>query len=160
MMPVYAKYDGIEGEVHEKEHHKWIEVMSAGWGAAHPDGSALTSRRSGGADVDDLVLVIGYDKGAVALQQRCLSGKPIAKLDVDFTSTAYGNFPQTYLRYELKNVMIKSFEFEGVAEDKLGPPTMVVANSFEEIKVIYTEFEPDGKKRGTTEATYHVEYGR
>lgn len=43
--------------------------------------------------------------------------------------------------------------------DEAGPPTVVVGNNFEEVKVTYTEYDSDGKKGGNAETTWKVEKG-
>ena len=66
----------------------------------------------------------------------------------------------TYLKYELKNVMVTSCQANASGNDEAGPPTVVVGNNFEEIKVTYTEFDDAGSNKGNVETEFTVEKGK
>ena len=158
-MAVFAKYDGFDGESKDENHDKWIDVLSIDWGM-HKPGGGMTgqSRRRGAAVVDDLTLTIEYEKAAPKLQEKCLKGEIIPLLEIEQTAT-YGGARATYLKYELKNVMVTSFNFNASGNDEAGPPTVVVANNFEEVKVTYTEFDETGGSKGNVETEFKVEKG-
>ena len=155
---VFAKFDGVDGESKDSNHDKWIDVLSVDWGAHKPGGGTTgQSRRRGAAVVEDMTLTIEYEKAAPKLQEKMLMGQVIPKLEVEHTST-YGGARETYLKYELKNVMITSYQTSAAGNDE-APPTVVVASNFEEVKVTYTEFDDTGSKKGNVETTYKVEKG-
>ena len=157
-MAVFAKYDGFDGESKDSNHDKWIDVLSIDWGA-HKPGGGMTgqSRRRGGAVVEDITLTIEYEKASPKIMEKCLKGEVIPKLEIEQTAN-YGGSRATYLRYELKNVMVTSYQTNasGQSED---PPTVVVGNNFEEVKVTYTEFDDKGKNKGNVEIEWKVEKG-
>ena len=158
-MPVFAKYDGVDGESKDGNHDKWIDVLSIDWGAHKPGGGATgQSRRRGGAVVEDMVLTMEYEKASPKLQEKCLMGEVIPKLEIEQTST-YGGARATYLKYELKNVMVTSFQVNASGNDEAGPPTVVIGNNFEELKVTYTEYDDEGGSKGNVETTWKVEKG-
>ncbi len=162
-MPVhgaaFAKYDGIDGESKDADHDKWIDVLSIDWGV-HKPGGGMTgqSRRRGAAVVEDLVLTTEFEKSSPKLQEKCLKGEVIPKLEIELTST-YGGARATYLRYELKNVMITSYKMTASGNDEAGPPTEEYGVNFEEIKVTYTEYDGSGSSLGNVEMEYKVEEG-
>ena len=158
-MAAFAKYDGIDGEAIDANHDKWIDVLSIDWGA-HKPGGGMTgqSRRRGGAVGEDVTMTIEYEKAAPKLQEKCLLGEIIPKLEIELTST-YGGARATYLKYELKNVMITSYQTNASGNDEAGPPTVVVGNNFEEIKVTYTEYDDEGGSKGNVETTHKVGKG-
>ncbi|WP_462270049.1 Hcp family type VI secretion system effector [Desulfobacter sp.] len=159
-MGVFAKYDGFDGESKDENHKNWIDVLSIDWGIHKPGGGATgQSRRRGGAVVEDLTLTIEYEKAAPKLQEKCLKGEIIPLLEIEQTAT-YGGARATYLRYELKNVMVTSFQVNASGNDEAGPPTVVASNNFEEIKVTYTEYDDTGSSKGNVETEYHVEKGK
>jgi type VI secretion system secreted protein Hcp len=159
-MGVFAKYDGFDGESKDENHENWIDVLSIDWGIHKPGGGATgQSRRRGGAVVEDLTLTIEYEKAAPKLQEKCLKGEIIPLLEIEQTAT-YGGARATYLRYELKNVMVTSFQVNASGNDEAGPPTVVASNNFEEIKVTYTEYDDTGSSKGNVETEYHVETGK
>lgn len=158
-MAVFAKYDGIDGESNDANHGKWIDVLSLDWGAHKPGGGATGQRRQRGVVVvEDMSLTIEYEKAAPKLQEKCLTGEVIKKLEIECTAT-YGGARATYLKYELKNVMLTSYQTNASGNDEAGPPTVVIGNNFEEVKVTYTEYDDEGKKKGNVETTFKVEKG-
>ena len=159
-MAVFAKYDGFDGESKDENHDKWIDVLSIDWGMHKPGGGMSgQSRRRGAAVVDDLTLTIEYEKAAPKLQEKCLKGEIIPKLEIEQTAT-YGGARATYLKFELKNVMVTSFNYNASGNDEAGAPTVVVANNFEEIKVTYTQYDDAGGSEGNVETEFQVEKGK
>jgi len=154
----YARYEGIDGESTDDGHNNWIEILSIVWGAQQSAaGASGPSRRRGAASVEDLVITLLYEKAAPKLEEKCLKGSVIPKLEIELTNTA-GETPKTFLKYELKNVLITDFDVSGMAESGM-PPMFTVANNFEEIKVTYTEYDESGSSKGDVEYTYKVEPG-
>ena len=158
-MAAFAKYDGIDGESVDSNHDKWIDVLSIDWGAHKPGGGTTgQSRRRGAAVVEDITLTIEYEKASPKLQEKCLMGEIIPKLELELTST-YGGARATYLRYELKNVMVTSYQTNASGNDEAGPPTVVIGNNFEEIKTTYTEYDQEGNNKGNVETSFKVGKG-
>ena len=154
---IFAKYDGVDGESVDDKHGKWSDMLSMEWGVQSPTGPATgQSRRRGAPIIDDLVLTYNYDKSTPKLVEKLLKGEVIPKLEIELTST-YGGARATYLRYELKNVQVTSYNINASADG--GPPTVVLANNFEEIKVTYTEYDSEGQKKGNVEYSWKVEKG-
>ena len=158
-MAIFAKYDGIDGESKDANHDKWIDVLSIDWGVYHKGkpGSGQ-SRRRGAPVIEDLVLTIEYEKASPKLLEKCLIGEVIPELEIELTAN-YGGDRETYLKYEMKNVMARSYQIDASGDDEAGPPLVVIGNNFEEIKVTYTEFDDEGSKKGNVEAKYQVEKG-
>jgi type VI secretion system secreted protein Hcp len=156
-MAVFAKYDGVDGESKDSNHDKWIDVLSVDWGVHKPGGGATgQTRRRGAAVVEDITLTIEYEKAAPKLLEKCLKGVIIPKLELEQTAT-YGGARETYLKYELKNVMVTAVQVNASGNDEAGPPTVVMQNNFEEIKVTYTEFDDEGSSKGNVETEFKVE---
>ena len=157
-MAVFAKYDGIDGESKDANHAAWVDVLSLDWSAYRPTGvGSAGSRRRGTAVVEDMVLSLPYEKAAPKLLEKCLEGAMIPRLEVEVTAT-YGGSRVTYLRYELENVLITSYQVHASGDDEAGPPTVVIANDFEKIEVTYTEFDDDGTEKAEVETEYTVDH--
>lgn len=157
-MAVFAKYDGVDGESADANHDKWIDVLSIDWGSHKPGGGATgQSRRRGGVVVEDMSLSIEYEKSTPKLLEKLNMGEVIPKLEIEQTAN-YGGSRATYLKYELKNVQITSFQVNASGNDE-SPPTVTLANNFEEYKVTYTEYDSEGNKKGNAETTWKVEKG-
>ena len=156
---VFAKYDGVDGESQDSKHEKWIDIQSVDWGVHKPGGGATgQSRRRGAAVVEDIVMTMEYDRAAPKLAEKCLKGEVIPKLEIELVAT-YGGSRATYLKYELKNVLITSYQVSASGNDEAGPPTVVVGSNFEEIKVTYTEYDDSGNAKGNVEYQWKIEEG-
>jgi len=157
-MAIFAKYDGIDGEATDANHDKWIDVLSVDWGAHKPGGGATgQSRRRGAAVIEDFTLTMEYEKAGPKLQEKCLLGEVIPKLEIECTAT-YGGARATYLKYELTNVMVTSYQVNMSGNDEV-PPTVVIGSNFEEMKVTYTEYGDDGSSAGSVETSHKVGKG-
>ena len=145
----FAKYDGIDGESKDEKHDKWIDVLSIDWGTTQ------TTDKKGNIvpKISDMTIVFEYEKASPKLVEKSLKGEIIPKLELELTAT-YGGARATYLKYELTNVMVTSYQVNASGNDEAGPPTVVVGNNFEEIKVTYTEFDDTGSNQGNTEVEY------
>lgn len=158
-MAVFAKYDGIDGECKDQNHDKWIDVLSIDWGAHKPGGGATgQSRRRGAAEVQDVTITMEYEKAAPKIQEKCLQGQVIPKLVIEHTAT-YGGSRATYLVYELENVMVTNYQISASGNDEAGPPTVVVGNNFEKVKVTYTEYDEAGSSKGNVEYEFDTSKG-
>ncbi|MCP4287897.1 MAG: type VI secretion system tube protein Hcp [Gammaproteobacteria bacterium] len=153
-MAIFAKYEGIDGESQDANHQGWINILSLDWGGHRQDAANGGSRRRGRAIIEDFVLAMAYEKASPKLQETCLKGKVIPKLEVELTST-FGNASETYLKYELKNVAIISFQTNAEGGDEMAP-AVILANNFEEIKVVYSKFDETGSSQGKVETKYKL----
>jgi len=151
-MAIFAKYHGVVGESQEAAHQGWIEIRSLDWGAYRADAASGGSRRRSAAMIEDFVLAMEYGKAAPKLQEICLKGKVISKLKIELTAN-YGGASATYLKYELKNVLIRSFQTSTEGSDEMAP-VVIVSNSFEELSVVYTEYDATGSSQGSVETKY------
>ena len=154
-MAGFAKYDGVDGESLDANHQGWADVLAFDWAGTMGD-SGGSSRRRAAPEIDDFNIVLAYEKAAVKLQESFLEGKVIPKLTVELTAT-YGGARATYLKYELDNVMITSYQLNASGSEDDGPPIVAVANSFEEIKVTYTEYDPTGRALGDVVSEHRSE---
>jgi type VI secretion system secreted protein Hcp len=157
-MASFIKFDGIDGESKDDRHDKWIDVLSFDWSVHRPGGGATgQSRRRGTAVVNDINVVMEFEKSSPKLLEKNLTGDVNSKVEIESTSN-YGGSRETYLRYELKNVLVTSYQISAAGGDD-SVPTCVMSLNFEEIKVTYTEWSDDGAKGGNVETTWKVEKG-
>jgi type VI secretion system secreted protein Hcp len=159
-MAIFVKFEGIEGESYDANHVKWIDVLSLDWGIHKRDpGLQGQSRRRSAPVVEDLMLTMAYEKAAPKLMEKCLKGEVIPKLEIEFTAT-YGGTQATYLRWIMEEVIISSFQTNASGNNEAGPPTVVIGNNFEEIKMTYTEYDRERKSKGNVEVEFRVENGK
>lgn len=172
----FAKYDGVDGESKDDKHDKWIDVLSIDWGV-HKE--KAKKNRPAISVYDDFQLTMEFEKSTPKLLEKMNLGEVIPKLEIeqtksvpcdpttedcvtcdrDGTCTTNDSKRVVYLAYELKNVQVTSLDVNASGNDEAGPPTVVVGNNFEEIKVTYTEYDSEGNKGGNAETTWKVEKG-
>jgi type VI protein secretion system component Hcp len=153
---IYAKYEGIDGESPDVDHHDWIELARFAWGAHQTTVAQADPRRARtAADPDGFVLAFAYEKASPKLEEKVFKGDVIPRLEVEVTAYT-GEDRTTYLRYDFTNVRVTDFTVEATAG--YGRPEMVFANTFEEVKVTYSEFDPmTGEWKGNIEYSWKVE---
>ena len=120
---------------------------------ARPGMMSGTSRRSGEILVNDIFITKIVDKSTPKLMEALTSGKVIGEVIIEVARRSVDK--SAFYRYELTNVIITSYQSGGEASSVR--PGDVVSLNFEEIKVIYTEFDETGNMEGNIEWTWKVE---
>jgi type VI secretion system secreted protein Hcp len=109
-MPIYVKYDSIDGDVTAEGHEKWIEVNSFQWGVgrgiASPAGGS-SDRESSAPSVSEIVVTKPTDVATVKLLDAALQGEG-EDVTIDFCKTDKGKL-SVYLSYTLNNTMISGY---------------------------------------------------
>ena len=82
-MPIYMKFDSIDGESTAKNHEKWIEVLSFSWGVTN----ARTSASGGGggagkASFQDLHFIQKTQSSSPKLLKACATGEHIKEATI------------------------------------------------------------------------------
>lgn len=146
---LFIKFAGIDGESTDVNHKNWSDILSVNWGVSveapsHTGGSASKPV------FQDLVWNQEVDKIFPKLFDRAAKGAYTDEVFVEFTTI---NTSQTYFRMEFKNVLFTSLELTG----KSGESTTFTGSfAYEKIKMIYTEYDEEGNKKGNIEAQYDL----
>ncbi len=148
---IFIEIEGIPGESTAPAHKGTIEVLSWSWGVSQTStsgagsGAGVVSRERTG----HVTLIKRIDKATPLLFKRCVDGTPIP------LATVYLTRPdgQTYLKYELKNVMVSSIVHGGDVDGD-GLPDETLELSFDGVKLTYTQFDATGKPVGQTTAEW------
>ncbi len=141
----YIKYDGIDGEARDSSHQGWVDLLSFGQGIHKPGGGATGQSRRRGALVQDVTATMRIDSASPELFIKASKGEVFPRVEVDLCegtpSSACEPIDVTpqhcYLKYELSNVLITSYQINASGNDERG--MVDVALNYEEIKVTYTE---------------------
>lgn len=147
----YIKFDGVDGETTDSDHKQWSDLSSFQQTIRKHNPSTATTRASSVAVFEDISLSKKIDKSSPKLAEATVTGKVFPIVEFELVSNT-----GTYLKYELKNVMISSYSVGGTANDV---PTEHISLNFEEIKVTYTEKDSAGKSKGNVEYSWKVEEG-
>ncbi|WP_311031250.1 Hcp family type VI secretion system effector [Mesorhizobium koreense] len=109
-MAVYMKYEGIDGEVTQKDHVKWIEVQSfqfgVGRGISTPTGST-NNRESSHASVSEVTVTKSMDGASPKLFTESAAGTTGKKVEINFVST--GDPGMVYAKYTLDDTLISGY---------------------------------------------------
>ena len=151
---VFAKYDGIDGEATDANHDKWIDILSIDWGSHKKVDKDGQAKKRGTVVVEDMRLTMEFEKSTPKLLEKLNMGEVIPKLEIEQTAN-YGGARATYIQYEFFNVQVTAFGVNASGNDE-SPPTVTIANNFEEYKVTYTEYDSEGNKKGISDTTYKV----
>ena len=156
---VFAKYDGVDGESTDTAHKEWIDVLSIDWSI-----DTKQKKKKSNPIAGEFLITMAYEKSSPKILEAITSGKTIPSLEIELTKTVTDptglELTVTYLRYELKNVQITSYDVNALSSDLDAAPTVLVGNNFEEIKVTYTEYDDDtGTAKGNVETTWKVGKG-
>jgi len=154
----FVKYEGIDGESKDANHEGWSDILSVTERISKPASATGQTRRRGAVVFEDILIQMEMDKASIKLREKLARGEVIPKVEIEFTAT-YGGARATYFKYELKNVLITSYQTNASGNDEAGPPSDQVTLNFEEIKWTYTEFDDTGASQGNVEAEFNVEKG-
>jgi type VI secretion system secreted protein Hcp len=151
---IYAKFEGINGESTDNKHKDWVEIQSFEFSMAVPGSVSGTSRRRGDVVVNDIFITKSVDKSTPKLMEALSSSTVIGEVIIDVVRPSGDK--DTYYRYELTNVLVTSYQSGGEASGITAGD--VLSLNFEEIKVIYTEFDISlGSMKGKIEWTWRIE---
>ncbi len=154
----YIKFDGIDGEAVDKDHSGWSDLLSFGQalrtisGGLSSDGS---TRQRGDVILEDISLVKQLDKASPKLAEAVATGRAFPKVEIHVTTSYTDVGRVTYYKYELTNVIVTSYSVGGSGAVDDVPMEQVTLN-FAKVKVIYTENDAAGNKKGDTEYTWTV----
>lgn len=156
-MAAYIKFDGVDGESQDQKHQKWIDLESCSQMCSRPGGGATGAARARGDVVlEDLHCTKLLDKSSPKLAEAVCKGKVFPKVQIDFTTSMADEGRTTYLTYELKNVLVTSYNVNAAGQSEQKPMESFSLN-FEEIKMTYNEVGPDGKKKGAVDFSWKVQ---
>lgn len=143
---ITMRVDGVDGDSTLAGFDGWIDVLSAKWsGARQQDG------RRGAIAVADFKIAMQYEGASVKLTEASLIGKVFPRIEIEHSKVIDGK-RVTYLRYELENVFVTSFDTSAAKR-----PRDRYSFNFEEIAATYTEYDDAGTKTGNWTYTWKVE---
>ena len=156
-MAAYIKFDGVDGEAQDKDHKNWSDIASFSQGLAQPGGSSTgPTRRRGDVVVEDIHVSKELDKASPKIAESVCKGKVFPKVDIHLTASYTDAGRVTYYAYELKKVLVTSYNIGGSGQSEDVPMEDFSLN-FEEIKVTYNETDNAGKSKGNIEYSWKVE---
>jgi type VI secretion system secreted protein Hcp len=140
---IYIKIPDIPGESSDREHDKWIDVLSIDWGAHRPETSA-SAREMGKVNVDDFTFTKHVDKSTPKLSEPICKGERLGEVEVHVCEPSVvggESRPVCYLKYKLDKAFVKSYSISGGQDDNI--PVEEVSFGFTEIKIEYDPLDAE-----------------
>lgn len=160
-MPIYMKYDGIDGAVTAAGHEKWIELQSCQMGVnrhvSTPTGRGA-NRESSVPTVSEIVITKEQDCASTELFKAALQGEG-KKVKIDFCKTDKDKF-ETYLQLELENTMVSSFNVSGSGGDNHSRPMESLSLNSTKILFVTTGMDASNKTGKPGRAQWDAAVGK
>ena len=158
----FIKIDGIDGESVDKSHGNWIECTYFQHGSAQPIVAGRSTDVSGRGHFIPFTFSHLIDKATPKIQQFCMSGQKIAKVQFQVCRAVAGAQVPVY-EITLENVKISSarvgnieIDDEGtLGDDTSGVPTETVNLIAAKMTWKYTAIKEDNTKDGAVEANFN-----
>jgi type VI secretion system secreted protein Hcp len=150
---IYVKFDAVDGEPVDKDHKDWINLLSFSQGQYLPESSPGVGAGRISSVFEEIIMKKELDKASPQLAEAVSLGKVFPKVDIHMTrATSRG--PVTYCIYELTNAKVTSYHVNGSTGSYA--PREEVSLNFEQIKVTYMKFDPDGNLEGIFEYGWDI----
>jgi type VI secretion system secreted protein Hcp len=138
-MPIYMKYEGIDGGVTATGHEKWIELDSCQLGVnrhvTNPSGRG-TNREASAPALSEIVVTKSQDLASANLFKASLWGEG-KKVKIDFCKTDKDKL-ETYLQLELENTLVSSYSTSGHGGDNHSRPMESLSLNYTKIMYVST----------------------
>jgi type VI secretion system secreted protein Hcp len=145
-VPIYMKYDGIDGSVTSKGYEKWIQLESCQLGTHRhmtmPAGRGQ-NREAASPSVSEIIATKAQDCASTALFKAALWGEG-KKVKIDFVKTDDKKV-EPYLQVELENTMVSSFNVSGAGGAGHDRPMESLSLNFLKITFVTINMEKDNK---------------
>jgi type VI secretion system secreted protein Hcp len=142
-MPIFMKYDGIDGNVTAKGYEKWIEVQSfqfgAGRGISTPTGGA-ENREASAASVSEVTVTKLMDKASPKLFEAGLIGNEGKMVKIVMTRT--GKELAELCLYKFEEVLVSGYSVSSGGD---GAPMESMSLNFVKFEYSYTGSDVAGK---------------
>ena len=155
-MAAFLRLEGIEGEVTDKGHEKWviIESMSSSIFRTIPDGAKDQQRTKGETLLGDIIVSRQLDKSSVKIQEASANGTFFPEVYIHLCTTVL-NRQEPYLIYKLSDVIVSSYLVHLTSS---GDPIPMenLTFGFTEVEWTYITIDPKtGDKKGNVPGKYN-----
>ena len=147
-MPIYMKFEKIDGSVTAAGYEKWIELSSFQWGAGRAIGSAqrtASGREASEPSLSEITVTKQMDISSPKFFSESVASELNNKVSIEFTTTTK-NDVERFLKYELEDVGLSGYSVSAGSE---GIPTESLTLNYTKITETFTGMDPATK--GTPE---------
>ena len=131
-MPIYMKFEGIEGNVSAHNYKNWIELQSFGNGLSRNVQSvvgAAGEREAGQPTFTEVTITKEHDQSTGKLLRECVANTRGKKVEIDFVATD----EQVWMKIELEKVIITQQSLAATGESSHGGMIETYSLSFGKI---------------------------
>jgi type VI secretion system secreted protein Hcp len=145
---IYLRLDGIPGESNKKGVEGWIEIFSFSNGSTnHSSVAAGTGSGAGKVEFSSISVTKQLDLSSTKLALVNWKGTHIATGTIQVRQSTGDATTKAYYQYDMKEVFVDSISW-GAAGGGAAKPSESVSFSFNEIKLGYSQQNPDGSLAG------------
>ena len=141
---MFLKLDGIDGESVDSKHKGEIEILSFSWGVSSSASATRGGASAGKVSQNDFSFVKRLDKATPQLLGKVCQGEHLGSGML--TLRKRGENQQEYLKIELENVVITSYQTGGSGGES--EPVEQVSFSFQSVLVSAADQGKDGSIGG------------
>ena len=151
----FIKLDGIDGQSADKNHAKWIEVIDFSHGSKQSVTLARGADVAGRGEFDAFSFTHLVDKATPKLQQYCMNGQKVSKVEFHVCRAIAGTQVVVY-EVKMENVKIAkatvkaSQVAEGADSEAIEEVDLVAGKMTWKV----TPIKPDNTKDGAIEASF------
>ena len=136
----FLKIDGIDGESTDDKHKGEIVIESWSWGVSQSSAGAAGGARAGKPCTAPMSFTKKVDKATPLLMANAVAGMVIPRAILIGRKAGEGQ--QDYLKYELKNVIVTSYQTSGSSGSSV--PVDQFSLNFASLTVEYKPQDPKG----------------
>lgn len=152
-MPIYMKYDTIDGDATAEGHTKWIELNSFQWGVGRgissPTGGSK-DRESSAPSVSEIVVTKDQDTSTIKVLDAAYQGEGV-NVTIDFCKTDKGKL-EPFLTYTLTNTMISGYSVSSGGDR----PSESLSLNFTKVEVKLHSMDDKNAGADSSNVTYDI----
>ena len=142
-MPIYMKFDGVDGDITAEGHEKWIDLLSVSWGSSRAVSTTgeVSHRTKSAVQMREVVVTKDRDSASGKLWREHLMNDS-KDVQIDWVTQSQGG-STIYQTLKLKHALVSSFSSSGHASDK---PVEQLSFNFTEIEGTFFDMAQQGTK--------------
>jgi type VI secretion system secreted protein Hcp len=155
-MPIYMKFEGIDGDVTATGHVKWIELNSMQWGVGRGIASATgqaAEREASAPSISEVTITKMMDKTTPLLFTESLIGDG-KKVEIHLVKTGKDKL-DVFMEYVLTDTMISGYSVSSGGDT----PSESLSLNFTKVELKYHPHDNKGKAGSPIPAGYDIGKG-
>ena len=156
-MPIYLKFDGIDGKVTAEGHEQWIAVDSLQWGVGRAISSVIGTakdREASKPSISEVSVTKLMDESSPLIFTEACVGKS-KPVQIHLVTTGTDSL-DTYMEYSLEDCMVSGYSVSSGGDR----PSESVSLSFTKMEMKFIPYDDAGKATSPIPAGYDMALGK